>query len=229
MNKLKESREETKKQNWKKYASMDAASSPSDSGGTAAPGKSSESATSASCGVAPSKSPESEVGDFPDMLGASGLGVSQEAAEETKEHASKSDRQEEEAGHNETLRQALALVRDKGINPEEDKIAQGLKLLSKIVNNITAHPSEGKYRRLKLGNPALRSKLFSLNGSFELLLQLGFERRTDVTAGSKIERLAPPPGETAPAPQAGEDSLVLPEHAPLGCLAQFSAMLATPS
>ena len=45
----------------------------------------------------------------------------------------------------------------------------------KIVNNIISHPTEPKYRRIRLANPTFQEKLWSSIGGPELLQAVGFK------------------------------------------------------
>ena len=58
-------------------------------------------------------------------------------------------------------------------------LSNGVKTLSTIITNITAHPDEEKYRKLRVNNPAVQKKIVPLVGGTEFLEIAGFSRITD--------------------------------------------------
>jgi len=53
-------------------------------------------------------------------------------------------------------------------------LSDAVELLEKLFRNITAHPSDVKFRKIKATNKTLASKVFALRGIEELLISLGF-------------------------------------------------------
>ena len=49
-----------------------------------------------------------------------------------------------------------------------------LKILSKLLTNVTENPQEEKYRTVKTTNKAIQSKLLSVDGARDVLIALGF-------------------------------------------------------
>lgn len=49
------------------------------------------------------------------------------------------------------------------------------EVLGRLLANITASPSEAKFRRLRLSNPRIQSAVVDVSGGVELLLACGFE------------------------------------------------------
>lgn len=68
--------------------------------------------------------------------------------------------------------------------PEELEAMRGL--LQKVVENITAHPEDLKFRSLKLSNKALRSKIFDRQGSREIMTLLGFRNDQNRKDGEAV-------------------------------------------
>ena len=48
-------------------------------------------------------------------------------------------------------------------------------ILIKFANNILNNPDEPKYRKIRIGNPAVQSKLLNSVGAMECLFLMGFE------------------------------------------------------
>ena len=67
-----------------------------------------------------------------------------------------------------SLGDALDLV----LCSEQNRVA--FATLNQICLNIVANPAEAKFRRLKLSNPALTAKIFSVPGGRDVLTALGF-------------------------------------------------------
>jgi hypothetical protein len=53
--------------------------------------------------------------------------------------------------------------------------AAGVRTLDKVLGNIVRHPMEERYRAIKAGNPAFRSRLGGLDGAGALLRACGFD------------------------------------------------------
>jgi len=53
-------------------------------------------------------------------------------------------------------------------------IVGALELLVKLLKNISANPSDPKYRKIKMTNQTLSSRVFALKGIEQLLTNLGF-------------------------------------------------------
>ena len=62
-------------------------------------------------------------------------------------------------------------------NTKEDFLAAS-ELLLRLANNVIKNPLELKYRRIRLSNPLLESKLLPFLGGFECLFEMGFEEVT---------------------------------------------------
>ena len=58
-------------------------------------------------------------------------------------------------------------------------------LLARIFDNVLKNPSEPKFRKLRLSNPALHGALVETEGALELLLSAGFrlEAGTEESGG----------------------------------------------
>jgi Holliday junction resolvasome RuvABC DNA-binding subunit len=56
-----------------------------------------------------------------------------------------------------------------------NKLSVSVDTFCKIVNNIISHPTEPKYRRIRLANPTFQEKLWSSIGGPELLQAVGFK------------------------------------------------------
>lgn len=52
-------------------------------------------------------------------------------------------------------------------------------VLIKFANNVINNPNEPKYRRIRIGNPAVQSKLLNCVGAMECLFIMGFEESED--------------------------------------------------
>lgn len=79
------------------------------------------------------------------------------------------------------LRAALQAMR------HETGYATAVQTLQKICANIISHPSEDKYRKLRLGNAALQSRVFDRSRGMECVRILGFQEGVEqVSAWSWI-------------------------------------------
>ena len=58
--------------------------------------------------------------------------------------------------------------------------------LDTLLGNIISHPDNPKYRKVNTANKILARELFSLNGSRELMLQLGFEPWLELAADGSV-------------------------------------------
>ncbi|KAL4521678.1 hypothetical protein Ndes2437B_g07756 [Nannochloris sp. 'desiccata'] len=52
--------------------------------------------------------------------------------------------------------------------------AASAQILSRLIKNIIANPSEEKYRKIRLGNPKIQSAIVDTHGGVELILACGF-------------------------------------------------------
>ncbi|DBB14421.1 TPA: hypothetical protein ACH3X3_004718 [Trebouxia sp. C0006] len=98
----------------------------------------------------------------------------------------------EEEEPTEAQKEAFALLR---IAPQRGAAAE---ILSKVLRNIVEHPTEAKYRKLKLNNKKVQQCVVNVDGGLELLQASGFELVFD---------------ESSPEPQAAAPSHV-PDHVP---------------
>ena len=60
----------------------------------------------------------------------------------------------------------------------ENSVANFLKasdILIKFANNVINNPTDQKYRKIRLGNPVVESKLLPVSGALECLFEMGFE------------------------------------------------------
>lgn len=62
-------------------------------------------------------------------------------------------------------------------NSPQSKVDTGVETLCKYLNNIADHPSEEKYRRIRLNNRIFQERVLPLEGALEFLQAAGFERR----------------------------------------------------
>jgi hypothetical protein len=54
-----------------------------------------------------------------------------------------------------------------------------VSVVLKVIDNITAHPEDPKYRKMKLSNATIKRKIVDVNGGLELMRALGFKRDAD--------------------------------------------------
>ena len=68
---------------------------------------------------------------------------------------------------------------------ENDKATfrSACEVLLRLANNVLDKPNEQKYRRIRIANPLLESKLLPVTGGMECLFEMGFE---EVCKTSKI-------------------------------------------
>lgn len=64
-------------------------------------------------------------------------------------------------------------------NAPLSKVDAGVETLCKYLNNIADHPSEEKYRRIRLNNRIFQERVLPLEGALEFLQAAGFVRRHD--------------------------------------------------
>ena len=48
-------------------------------------------------------------------------------------------------------------------------------ILVKFANNVLKNPTDQKYRKIRLGNAVVESKLLPVSGALECLFEMGFE------------------------------------------------------
>ena len=63
-------------------------------------------------------------------------------------------------------------------NPEE-KTSKSMKIMKKLLTNITANPEELKFRIIKTTNKTINEDLMSINGILDLLENLGYIATND--------------------------------------------------
>ena len=64
------------------------------------------------------------------------------------------------------------------------------EVLGRLLANISASPSEAKFRRLRLSNPRISSAVVDVSGGVELLLACGFEVVFEEGAAATSEQAA---------------------------------------
>lgn len=57
---------------------------------------------------------------------------------------------------------------------EESIQREARNILSKLCNNILKYPTNARYRRVRLSNPIVASKLLPASGAIECLFEAGF-------------------------------------------------------
>lgn len=68
----------------------------------------------------------------------------------------------------------------------------GIETLIKYLKNITEHPTEEKYRKIRLENKVFREKVYTLDGAMDFLLGAGFEKIKVTNDGVNEEILVYP-------------------------------------
>lgn len=56
---------------------------------------------------------------------------------------------------------------------------EAVRILLLLLDNILTHPSEAKFRSIRVENKTIKERLLSLEGGNELLCAIGFQRSTD--------------------------------------------------
>jgi hypothetical protein len=69
-----------------------------------------------------------------------------------------------EVGPSPALEQAVSLLQQQGA----DKATAAAKILSKLLGNVVANPSEEKYHKVRLSNNAIKAKLVAVPGAVEV-------------------------------------------------------------
>ncbi|XP_071167809.1 peptide-N(4)-(N-acetyl-beta-glucosaminyl)asparagine amidase-like [Mytilus edulis] len=59
-------------------------------------------------------------------------------------------------------------------NPKDDFV-QAAKIILKFADNILSNPNEEKYRKIRLGNPTVETKLLPIVGALECIFEMGFQ------------------------------------------------------
>lgn len=59
-------------------------------------------------------------------------------------------------------------------NPIDDFV-QAAKIILKFADNILSNPNEEKYRKIRLGNPTVETKLLPIVGALECIFEMGFQ------------------------------------------------------
>lgn len=112
------------------------------------------------------------------------LGLPPELSEEEKavEAAKEAAKAAAEAAKRLPVKPASSLAKQREIlvsvkkREAEEKAKLCFETLFKIVANIGQNPSEAKFRKLRLGNAALDSRVFSVPGALDFLWLVGFAR-----------------------------------------------------
>jgi hypothetical protein len=60
----------------------------------------------------------------------------------------------------------------------EEVVLACLSTIGKVLSNVVSHPLESKFRKIKLGNKAVREKILSVGGGIEVLVAAGFAHVT---------------------------------------------------
>ncbi|XP_026884162.2 UBX domain-containing protein 6 [Electrophorus electricus] len=60
-------------------------------------------------------------------------------------------------------------------NKDREKVKAAVEIISKYIDNICKHPTEEKYRKIKVSNKVFQEKVSGIEGSREYLQALGFE------------------------------------------------------
>ncbi|KAL3148606.1 hypothetical protein ABBQ38_014034 [Trebouxia sp. C0009 RCD-2024] len=85
------------------------------------------------------------------------------------------------------------------------------EILSKVLRNIVEHPTEPKYRKLKLNNKKVEQAVVNVDGGLELLQASGFELVFE-DSSPEPQAAATPPPTGSPPPQNSIDSGVSPRE-----------------
>ena len=72
------------------------------------------------------------------------------------------------AGVHDSVKQLIA------DNSKEDFLQAG-EILVKFSNNVINNPLEPKYRKIRLANPTVESKLIPVSGAIQCLFEMGFD------------------------------------------------------
>ncbi len=59
-------------------------------------------------------------------------------------------------------------------NPPQEAL-ETADVLLKLANNVLNHPDNPKYRKIKVGNAIVSTKLLPVSGAMECLFEMGFE------------------------------------------------------
>ncbi|XP_037518509.1 UBX domain-containing protein 6 isoform X1 [Rhipicephalus sanguineus] len=70
-------------------------------------------------------------------------------------------------------------------NSPQSKVDAGVETLCKYLSNIADHPTEEKYRRIRLNNRIFQERVLPLEGALEFLQAAGFERRHEAEPSSE--------------------------------------------
>eukprot|EP00947_MAST-08B_sp_MAST-8B-sp1_P006535 g6535.t1 len=117
-------------------------------------------------------------------------------------------------------------------DPSEQKRSSAFKILSKVLGNIAASPSEAKYRTLKVDNKTV-AKLLTVEGTRELLVAAGFVDSGATLSLPESAELEPLHAalavvlERSPAPAAAEAEQK--EAAPGGTASSTASSTASPA
>ena len=65
----------------------------------------------------------------------------------------------------------------------EEAVLACLATIRKLLSNVVSQPLESKFRKIKLGNKAVKEKILSVEGGVEVLVAAGFELCSDTEEG----------------------------------------------
>ena len=56
----------------------------------------------------------------------------------------------------------------------KDSFLEASEILIKFASNILKNPNDPKYRKIRVGNPVVQTKLLPVTGALECLFEMGF-------------------------------------------------------
>lgn len=80
----------------------------------------------------------------------------------------------------EVLAQMVSAIKTLRESTTHSTLVIAVKLVWTLIDNLIMHPLEEKYRRVRMGNAVMNSRLFSKRGGTEALLAAGFQKQDDV-------------------------------------------------
>jgi hypothetical protein len=115
-------------------------------------------------------------------------GLPLELTEEEKEEERRKERERAEAEAKRRLpvkpvakaeRMRVLLVEMKKAHSNEDEaLKTAWKTLLKFVTNVAMNPTEGKYRKIRLTNPAVQERVVAFTGAVDFLEVCGFKKES---------------------------------------------------
>ena len=57
----------------------------------------------------------------------------------------------------------------------EEGVLKAIQTVTKLLQNLSDNPLEGKFRRVRLENTAIKERIVSVNGAVQVLVAAGFE------------------------------------------------------